>query len=286
MSDIDGVAFTRGPGIGGCLSVGSNAAKNLAAALGKPLVGVHHMVRTTAWSMPVVSLLNKNPVASSRVDTFAHIPIAADIPIPDYLNFGRTYNDRSRFKSDRLPYSGHHGRRKYRVRWNVLSRSLRLNSISFRRNAFDKVSRFLAISWSHSSDKPIGPGAALERFALSYPDTDSSNLITPSFPVPMRSQLAFSFAGLVSSVQRHLSLIPPQELTNERKAAIARSFQAAAAGQIEEKLKLALRWCEREGIKVTTVVASGGVASNMYLRERLVHFLVCAHFVLNVMSQA
>ena len=63
MQHIDGIAFTRGPGepglmesraltaqtekkgIGGCLSVGSNAAKTLAAALGKPLVGVHHMVR-------------------------------------------------------------------------------------------------------------------------------------------------------------------------------------------------------------------------------------------------
>ncbi|KAF9222806.1 peptidase M22, glycoprotease [Gyrodon lividus] len=43
IQDINGVAFTRGPGIGGCLSVGSNAAKTLAAALGKPLVGVHHM---------------------------------------------------------------------------------------------------------------------------------------------------------------------------------------------------------------------------------------------------
>lgn len=45
VKDVDGIAFTRGPGIGGCLSVGSNAAKTLAAALGKPLVGVHHMVR-------------------------------------------------------------------------------------------------------------------------------------------------------------------------------------------------------------------------------------------------
>ncbi|KIO06069.1 hypothetical protein M404DRAFT_999285 [Pisolithus tinctorius Marx 270] len=43
MQDVDGIAFTRGPGIGGCLSVGSNAAKSLAAALNKPLVGVHHM---------------------------------------------------------------------------------------------------------------------------------------------------------------------------------------------------------------------------------------------------
>ncbi|KAI6030639.1 glycoprotease family-domain-containing protein [Pisolithus orientalis] len=43
MQDVDGIAFTRGPGIGGCLSVGSNAAKSLAAALNKPMVGVHHM---------------------------------------------------------------------------------------------------------------------------------------------------------------------------------------------------------------------------------------------------
>lgn len=34
-------------GMAGCLSVCSNAAKTLAAATGKPLVGVHHMVRLT-----------------------------------------------------------------------------------------------------------------------------------------------------------------------------------------------------------------------------------------------
>ncbi|ESK93145.1 o-sialoglycoprotein endopeptidase [Moniliophthora roreri MCA 2997] len=43
VNDVDGIAFTRGPGIAGCLAVGTNAAKTLAAALGKPLVGVHHM---------------------------------------------------------------------------------------------------------------------------------------------------------------------------------------------------------------------------------------------------
>ncbi|PPQ65012.1 hypothetical protein CVT26_015721 [Gymnopilus dilepis] len=59
VRDIDGIAFTRGPsqpnllffynglthkpGMPGCLSVGMNAAKSLAAALNKPLVGVHHM---------------------------------------------------------------------------------------------------------------------------------------------------------------------------------------------------------------------------------------------------
>ncbi|KAI9510121.1 Gcp-like domain-containing protein [Russula earlei] len=41
--DVDGIAFTRGPGMTGCLGIGSSAAKTLAAALNKPLVGVHHM---------------------------------------------------------------------------------------------------------------------------------------------------------------------------------------------------------------------------------------------------
>jgi len=35
-----------GPGMTGCLGVGSSAAKTLAAALNKPLIGVHHMVRS------------------------------------------------------------------------------------------------------------------------------------------------------------------------------------------------------------------------------------------------
>ncbi|KAF8257944.1 glycoprotease [Lactarius quietus] len=42
-AQVDGIAFTRGPGMTGCLGVGSSAAKTLAAALNKPLVGVHHM---------------------------------------------------------------------------------------------------------------------------------------------------------------------------------------------------------------------------------------------------
>ncbi|KAI0036864.1 glycoprotease [Vararia minispora EC-137] len=42
-TDVDGIAFTRGPGMPGALGVGATAAKTLAAALNKPLVGVHHM---------------------------------------------------------------------------------------------------------------------------------------------------------------------------------------------------------------------------------------------------
>lgn len=44
LEDLDGIAFTRGPGMYGCLSVCAGAAKALAGATGLPLLGVHHMV--------------------------------------------------------------------------------------------------------------------------------------------------------------------------------------------------------------------------------------------------
>jgi len=43
LADIDVVAFTRGPGLAGALLVGAGVACALAAALGKPTLGVHHL---------------------------------------------------------------------------------------------------------------------------------------------------------------------------------------------------------------------------------------------------
>ena len=43
MADIDVVAYTRGPGLAGALLVGAGVACSLAAALGKPVAGVHHL---------------------------------------------------------------------------------------------------------------------------------------------------------------------------------------------------------------------------------------------------
>lgn len=42
-SDLDAIAVTRGPGLAGSLVVGVNAAKGLALASGKPLIGVNHL---------------------------------------------------------------------------------------------------------------------------------------------------------------------------------------------------------------------------------------------------
>ncbi len=43
LQDIDVIAYTEGPGLAGALLVGAGVAVSLAAALGKPAVGVHHL---------------------------------------------------------------------------------------------------------------------------------------------------------------------------------------------------------------------------------------------------
>ena len=43
INEIDAIAFTQAPGLIGSLLVGSQFAKSLALALGKPLIAVHHM---------------------------------------------------------------------------------------------------------------------------------------------------------------------------------------------------------------------------------------------------
>jgi N6-L-threonylcarbamoyladenine synthase len=43
LEQVDMVAFTQGPGLAGALLVGAGVACSLAAALGRPVVGVHHL---------------------------------------------------------------------------------------------------------------------------------------------------------------------------------------------------------------------------------------------------
>jgi N6-L-threonylcarbamoyladenine synthase len=43
LAEVDVVAFTRGPGLDGALLVGAGVACALGAALGKPVLGVHHL---------------------------------------------------------------------------------------------------------------------------------------------------------------------------------------------------------------------------------------------------
>lgn len=67
LDDIDGIAYTAGPGLMGALLVGASFAKSLAWSLGVPALGIHHMEahllaplidrQTDALKLPFVALL-------------------------------------------------------------------------------------------------------------------------------------------------------------------------------------------------------------------------------------
>lgn len=65
LADVDCVAYTRGPGLAGALLVGAGVACSLAAALQRPIVGVHHLeghllspfLSADAPAFPFVALL-------------------------------------------------------------------------------------------------------------------------------------------------------------------------------------------------------------------------------------
>ncbi|GAA5885220.1 hypothetical protein JCM6882_009524 [Rhodosporidiobolus microsporus] len=254
LSDLNGIAFTRGPGMYGCLSVCAGAAKALAAATGKPLLGVHHM-----QAHALTPFLTAAPNSPYPTPQFPFLTLL--------LSGGHTLLLHASSPSS------------FRILATTHDESIGA--------CLDKASRDLGVDWALGGGSP---GAALEKFAfpsLSLAgeaeapagDADPSFKV-PAFPTPFPRQLAFSYAGLRSSLTRILSPNAPStspdpppaapDLSEGSKRLLARSFMLAAFKQIEDKVAMALRQAEQRGEeRVKGLVVSGGVASNLILRERL-----------------
>ncbi|HVL57944.1 MAG TPA: tRNA (adenosine(37)-N6)-threonylcarbamoyltransferase complex transferase subunit TsaD, partial [Burkholderiaceae bacterium] len=43
LREVDGIAYTEGPGLAGALLVGATVARSMAFALGRPAIGIHHL---------------------------------------------------------------------------------------------------------------------------------------------------------------------------------------------------------------------------------------------------
>ena len=120
--------------------------------------------------------------------------------------------------------------------------------------AFDKVSKLLELGY------PGGP--LIEKLAQSG---DSSAF---SFPRPMtnKDNLDFSFSGLKTAV--FYALKDTKVINKNIKANIAASFQEAVADTLLIKSKKAL-----EQTNQNELVIGGGVASNKYIRNKLIEGL-------------
>ncbi len=76
VAEVDGIAVTRGPGREMCLRVGYEAAKTLAASLGKPFVTVHHL--EAHW---LVARLPPTVPATAALAPASAVPSPVSLPV-------------------------------------------------------------------------------------------------------------------------------------------------------------------------------------------------------------
>ncbi|KAJ1816131.1 Mitochondrial tRNAs modification protein [Coemansia sp. RSA 2599] len=133
--------------------------------------------------------------------------------------------------------------------------------------AFDKVARELQIPWL-GSQVGGGAGPALERLAR------EGDPLRFALPVPMdKADSArspdFSFSGLKTRIKRMREQRLFDPAVRRDQADVAAAFQLAATKHLRKKTALAFARAREMGVDVSCLVASGGVASNLAVRECL-----------------
>ncbi len=130
--------------------------------------------------------------------------------------------------------------------------------------AFDKTAKLLRIGY------PGGP--EVERRAR---DGDPGAYALPR-PMSGRAGCDFSFSGLKTAVKRVWETWPNSHGRDQEIADLCASFQAAVGDVLVDRLGNAIKSVKSSkpvggplGSPVNSIVVAGGVAANLYLRERL-----------------
>ncbi|KAF4554153.1 Glycoprotease-like protein [Elsinoe fawcettii] len=264
----DFISATRGPGMRSNLSVGLNTAKGLSLAWNIPLIGVHHM-QAHALTPRLIAALNSSLLSPSH-------------PSFPFLS---------------LLVSGGHT-------LLISSTSLTNHSILASTSdiaigdCLDKAARMILPPTLLQSPY----GRALETFAFPEisPEQAEYDYIPPrtreqeldrrtsrggwSFGAPLAEsrggrssrRMEYSFSGLLTGVQRATGAVATPgvpvrqavEISLEERRHMAREVQRVAFEHLAGRLLLHLKSLDKaEREKVKTVVVSGGVAANRFLRH-------------------
>ncbi|WRT63871.1 uncharacterized protein IL334_000796 [Kwoniella shivajii] len=245
ISEIDAIAYTRGPGMRGCLSIGEMAAKGLAAGTNKRLIGVHHM------------------------QAHALTPLLTE-PIPPKFPFWI------------LLVSGGHtqlvlaeSQDKFKILLDTLDSKIG--------DVFEKAARLIKLPYSitKSPGAILESFASLSPLSP-YDQNPLKPLPIPLTTNESARIKAFSFSGILSSLQRQINPDlrsgrdqSKQEievrLSEADQREFSRIFQNATIGHLVLKLQQALT-AKDNSTNMNDLggfVVSGGVASNLFLRKSL-----------------
>jgi N6-L-threonylcarbamoyladenine synthase len=236
LAKIDLIAVTQGPGLIPALLIGTNAAKALAYAWKKPLVGVHHVAGHIYANFIREVKSQKSKVKSSETK----FPILA------------------------LIVSGGHTQlilMKKHMDFKIVGETLD----DAAGEAFDKVAKILNLGY------PGGPAisAIADQFRISnfeFRNKSKTKNSKFSLPRPMinSKDLNFSFSGLKTAVLYTVKKNPRILKNKNLVAALCAEFQQAVIDVLVSKtMKAARKYAPR------TILLGGGVSANQELRKQL-----------------
>ncbi len=238
--DIDGIAVTYGPGLGGSLLIGVMTARTLAITKKKPLYAVNHVTAhcyanfLTSTSLPGYTLPAKQPEFPllALIVSGGHSQLVLFRNYFDYEILGRTRDD----------------------------------AIG---EAFDKVAKIIGLPY------PGGPSISKKALkgnplAYKFPKANMDSPYDFSFSGLKTAVLRTAQAAVGKSYDFPSFQIAPL-LTDTQVADIAASFQQAA---IETAVDKTLRAFEEYSPK--NIIIAGGVAANQELRRQMTERLPIA----------
>ena len=245
LADVDAIAVAQRPGLIGSLLIGVTAAKTLAWATGRPLVGVDHVQAHLYSVMLENEALGLGPWAL----------VGADGTNRSSSTKAQGLSPKASFPAIGLVASGGHTSL-YLVRdWlDVVRVGGTIDDAVG--EAYDKVAAILGLPYpgGRPVDALAAEGdAAAVRFPRSMLGADS---------------LDFSFSGLKTSVLYHVRGHKGRERTtppsSQELRDVCASFQQACVDVILAKLRRAIG---RFGVR--SVIVGGGVSANRGLRDAL-----------------
>ena len=263
----DLIAVTRGPGMRSNLSVGLELAKGVAAASRVPLVGVHHMQAHALTP-------RLNSVLARKDEEWKPEEVAPEFPFLTVLaSGGHTMLMSSNTLTDH----------------KVLAETSDIALGDF----LDKAARAIL----PSADLKVPYGKALEDFAFGdeVSNSDRYNYTPPrnrgeelerktsqwnwSLGPPLAEskggdkssrRMIYSFAGLLNTIQRLMEGSNGAEPSTHERRALAQETMRVAFEHLASRIFLHLSGLSRKDrAKIDTIVVSGGVAANRYLRHVL-----------------
>lgn len=254
----DFISVTRGPGMLPSLSVGLATAKGLSTAWQIPMVGVHHM-QAHALTPRLVNAMQQDGSSSRKA------PEPAFPFLTLLVSGGHTM----------LVYS------KGLVEHEVLATTTD-TAIG---DELDKCGRLILPTELQQETPDTSFGKYLSAYAFRSPEeftswrvprTRSEEVDHPvndfgwkfSTPMSESKDLAFSFAGIASQVKRLMPKLANDKafMEDTERILLARSALGAAFEHLGSRTVIALEKLRAERVEISSLVVSGGVAANDFLR--------------------